>query len=181
MKRFKMLISVLLMMFICMSCTARSTHKNLCYTIEKDSRVYAKIVNDSIAQIISEARTAACILKNRNPIDSTRNDSTINIQRKKVLPILQYLFFDPNNFKSNQIVYGNFSSSACITFKASSKKKVHLELDFGLKKWRLLNSHQDIVAIGDMKENNLQFLRFFRLLFPEDITLNLLYNNLNSI
>ena len=50
-----------------------------------------------------------------------------------------------------------------------------------LKKWRLLNSHQDIVAIGDMKENNLQFLRFVRLLFPEDITLNLLYNNLNSI
>ena len=56
-----------------------------------------------------------------------------------------------------------------------------LELDFGLKKWRLLNIHQDIVAIGDMKENNLQFLRFVRLLFPEDITLNLLYNNLNSI
>ena len=57
MKRFKMLISVLLMIFICMSCTARSTHKNFCYTIEKDSCVYAKIVNDSIAQIISEART----------------------------------------------------------------------------------------------------------------------------
>ena len=181
MKRFKMLISVLLMIFICMSCTARSIHKKFCYTIEKDSCVYAKIVNDSIAQIISEARTAVCVLKNPNPIDSMRTDSIINIQRKTVLPILQYLFFDPNNFKSNQIVYGNFSSSACITFKASSKKKVHLELDFGLKKWRLLNSHQDIVAIGDMKENNLQFLRFVRLLFPEDITLNLLYNNLNSI
>ena len=58
---------------------------------------------------------------------------------------------------------------------------MYLELDFGLKKWRLLNSYQDIVAIGDMKENNLQFLRFVRLLFPEDITLNLLYNNFNSI
>mgnify|MGYP003474483760 FL=1 len=104
MKRFKMLISVLLMIFICMSCTARSTHKNFCYTIEKDSCVFAKIVNDSIAQIISEARTAVCVLKNPNPIDSMRTDSIIKIQRKTVLPILQYLFFDPNNFKSNQIV-----------------------------------------------------------------------------
>ena len=96
MKRFKMLISVLFMVFVCVSCTARSTHKNFCYTIEKDSCVYAKVVNDSIAQIISEARTAVCVLKNPNPIDSMRTDSIINIQRKTVLPILQYLFFDPN-------------------------------------------------------------------------------------
>lgn len=176
-----MLISVLLMLFICMSCTAHTTHKSFCYTIEKDSCVYTRVVNDSIAQIIRGAKTATCVLNNPTPIDSIRTDSIINIQRRTALPILQYLFFDPNNFKSNQIVYGNFSSSACITFKASSKKIVHLEFDFGLKKWRLLNSNQDIVAIGDMKENNLQFLRFVRLLFPEDVTLNLLYNNLNSI
>ena len=181
MERFKMFTSILLMMFICISCTARSTYKNFCFTMEKDSCVYAKIVNDSIAEIINGAKNAVCVLNNKNPLDSMRTDSVINIQRKTALPILQYLFFDPDNFKSNQIVFGNFSSSACITFKASSKKIVHLELDFGLKKWRLLNCNQNVVAVGDMKENNLQFLRFVRLLFPKDVTLNLLYNNLKSI
>lgn len=180
MKRIKAIMSISLMVFVCISCSAHhSRHTGLNFILEKDS-CYTKVINDSVANIIIGARTIVCELVNKNPVDSIRSDS-VKILQRKISSIIQYLFFDPYNFRSNQIVYGDFSPSACIIFKATSKRVVYLDLDFGLKKWRLLDYNRNIIAISDMKENNLQFLRFIRLQFPKDITLKLMFDNLTYI
>ena len=92
--------------------------------------------------------------------------------------VLKYILLDPENHKTNDIVYGLFSSSICYKFNQTKEEYVYIEHDFGLRKWRILNSEKEQLYMGDMKENNLQLLRFSRLVFPDDLTLKILYNNL---
>lgn len=142
-----------------------------------DSTMYAKLLNDSIAGIVLNSNRVTCSLQSLNPIDTIRTDS-IRTLPSDLSTIVKYLFFEPTNFKSNDIVYGNFSSSACYTFRTGNAQVVHLELDFGLKKWKLLDGDKKEVCISDMKNCNLFFLRLTRIIFPTDKTLDLLYNNL---
>lgn len=137
------------------------------------------LVSDSIYDIVMNARSITCELQALNPLDTVRKD-TVRTLSRKMIPVVQFLFSDSNNFKSNDIVYGHFSSLACYKFTSSKRRVVFLELDFGLRKWRLLSCDRSVLYTFDMKENYLQFLRLTRLCFPDDLTLELLYNNLTA-
>lgn len=60
---------------------------------------------------------------------------------------------------------------------SKKKRKVNIELDFGLSKWRMVDAAGKLLTQKDMQSNNIQFVRFVRMLFPDDKTLCLLNQN----
>lgn len=165
----------------CMSCDAspktKMDAKLFFYSQKEDG--YGKVMKDSVASIMFNAKSITCELQSKNPADSLRQDSVV-IVPEKIQPIVQFLFFNKNNFQSSETVYGIFNSWACYKFEARKKQTVYLELDFSLKKWRLLDANKRLICTQDMKENNLQLLHFTRLLFPQDLTLKLLNDNFKT-
>lgn len=148
--------------------------------LKQDTLTCVNTSIDSITNIIAHFRKAECELQDRNPQDTARVDS------KKLLPdklneVLRFILLDEDNYKSNDIVYGLFSSSIRYKLYQSRKKYVFVEFDFGLRKWQILDSKKDVLFRGDIKENNLQMLRFSRMVFPEDKTLKILQNNLKAL
>ena len=150
------------------------------HIIEHETLICVNTPIDSIINIITHFRKVECELQNRNSQDSTRIDS------KKTLPwklneVLRYMLLDEDNYKSNDVVFGLFSSSVRYKLFQSKKKYIFVEFDFGLRKWQILDSKKTLLFQGDIKENNLQMLRFSRVVFPEDETLKILYNNLRVL
>lgn len=144
---------------------------------KNDSVQCISCFNDSIINIIKKSRRIVCMLGVRNPQDSVRLD-TIRVLPYKLKIVLKYLLSDFDNYKSNDIVYGNFSSTVCYKFYKSKKNFVYVKLDFGLRKMQILDMNEKLLCAYDIKENNLQLLRFTRTLFPHDLTLRMLQNNL---
>lgn len=174
-------LSMLLIVFtMCTSCNAspNSEIKKL-FDTQKELG-YGKVVKDSVASIIFNAKTVTCELQSKNPVDTLRQDSISKVP-EALESTLQYLFFNPENFQSNDTVFGNFNSWVCYKFEAKKKQIVYIEMDFGIRKWRLLDSKKKVICGSDMKENNIQFIFFTKLLFPKDMTLELLNNNLKTI
>lgn len=166
---------------LCVSCSASPRNreiKNMFESQKEDG--YGKVLNDSIASIVLDARKITCELQSKNPSDTSRTD-TVAVVPSRFNAVMTYLFLDKENFKSDDTVYGGFQSWACYEFKLSKKKVVYLELDFGLRKWRLLDKNKKQICMQDMKKNNMQFLRFTRMLFPQDKTLKILNDNLSAI
>ena len=136
-------------------------------------------IGDSIKSIIKEARKITCTLKKLNPVDTLRKDST-KILPRKFNPIFKFLLLDPSNFRTNDIVYGIFQPDVCYKLCVSKNKYIYIQFDFGLRKWKLVDSKEQEIYTSDMKMTYMQILRLTRLYFSEDLTLELLYNNLNS-
>ena len=164
---------------MCASCTA-SGKKELkaILTANKDDG-YGKVMKDSVADIILDARHIICQLQSKAQEDTLRQDTVCSLP-SKAIPIVQYLFFDSDNFKSDNVVYGMFESWACFKIEASKKRAVYLELDFGLGKWRLYDKDKKQICQQDMNENRMPFIHLTRLFFPNDVTLRILYNNLKA-
>lgn len=165
---------------MCTSCNAapKDEMRNL-FASQKELG-YGKVMKDSVASIIFDAKTVTCELQSKNPADTLRQDSVIKVPNKLV-STLQYLIFNRDNYQTNDTVFGYFDSWACYKFEAKKKQVVYLEMDFGIRKWRLLDSKKKAICESDMKENNMQFIYLTRLLFPNDLTLELLNNNLRVI
>ena len=161
-------------------CSDSLNRNHVKHIIEQDTLTCVNTSIDSITNIISHFRKVECELQNRNPQDTTRVNS------KKILPrkwneVLRYILLDEDNYKSNDIIFGLFSSFVRYKLYQSKKKYVFVEFDFGLRKWQILDSQKDILFQGDIKENNLQMLRFSRMVFSEDETLKILQDNLKTL
>lgn len=164
----------------CVSCIAspRGGKKGNVFLAQKDAG-YGKMISDSVASIMFNARNITCELQSKNPSDTLRQD-TVTVVPPRMHPVVHFLFFNESNFRSDDTVYGKFEPWVCYQFKAKRRKAVYLELDFGLRKWRLLDADKKQIGTADMKENSVQFLYLTRLLFPEDVTLKMLDDNLNT-
>lgn len=168
-------------MGICTSCACR--HYSMGRFVADDTlqvtmQKYQQL-NDSIFKIVRSPREIICVLGCANPIDTLRLD-TIRVLPKETYPVLDFLFWNPTNFESNDIVYGNFRPSVSYIIKERRNKQVTLQFDFGLKKWRILDKDSQVVLGADLKDENLPLLRFTRTLFPKDTTLQLMNKNLIS-
>ncbi len=177
-KTFIVTFTMLLIVFLG-SCRATQTKCNSSLRIETDSIQRDMGLNDSLNAIIHHSKDIKCYLLTKNPAVPARIDS-VRAVSNNLRSVIKFLITDPQNFISNDIVYGNFSPCAKYTFNAKKGKKVEFELDFGLRKWRLLNKENKILASGDMKATNIQLLRLTRIIFPNDSTLNILNENLNT-
>lgn len=174
-------LSLLLIVFtMCTSCNA-SPKSEMRKILESQKELgYGKVIKDSVASIIFDAKTITCELQPKVTVDSLRHDSILKVP-EKLVSTLQYLFFNPDNFQSDETVFANFTSWVCFKFEAKKKQVVYLEMDFGIHKWKLLDSQKKLICQADMKECNMQFLYFTRVLFPNDKALEILNNNLKSI
>lgn len=174
-------LSLLLIIFtMCTSCNASPKDEMKKLFDSQKELGYGKVMKDSVASIIFDAKTITCELQSKNPADTLRQDSVSKVPKKLVSTLL-YLFSNPDNFQTNDTIFGNFDSWVSYKFEAKKKQVVYLEMDFGIRKWRLLDSNKKVICGSDMKESNMQFIYFTRLLFPKDMTLELLNNNLKAI
>lgn len=175
----KYILLLITLMFFC-NCNSKPQN-NLRSMIETHkAEGYGKVLPDSISGIVLNAKEITCELKSKNPEDTVRVDSLAKVP-KWLLPTVKILFLNEQNFQSDDTVFGTFNPWVCYVFKAPKNKSVLLEMDFGLRKWRLSDSEGKHVYGADMKELNQQFLSLTRLMFPDDITLKMLNDNLNLI
>lgn len=173
-------IFILLIVFtVCTSCKASPKNEMKDILNSQKELGYGKVMKDSISSIIFETKNVTCELQLKAQADTLRQDSIAKVPAK-LIPTLQYLFANPDNFQSNETVFSKFNSWVCYKFEAKKKQVVYLEFDFGIRKWRLLNSKKKTICAFDMKENNMQFIYFTRILFPKDKTLELLNNSLKN-
>lgn len=163
----------------CVGCSASGKNDFKTLLAEHKGDGYGKVLSDSIADIILDAKAVTCELQSKAIEDSLRHDTICKLPTKSI-PVIQYILLHPDNFISDNIVYGRYESWACLKFEASRKRTIYIELDFGLAKWRLLDNEKKVICQRDMHKNRLEILRFMRLLFPNDVTLNILYNNLTA-
>ena len=181
MKPFIYSLCLLLIVFtMCESCNAspKKEFKKILETHKENG--YGKVLPDSIANIMLDANKIMCELISKNPADTLRSDSVAKVP-SLLRPIVKFLFFNEQNFRSNDIVFARFDPWVCYTFHAGKRAFVYLEMDFGLRKWRLLDKDRNQIYGADMKEINMQFLYLTRLLFPQDLTLKYLNDSLNAI
>lgn len=172
---------ILLTLFImCTSCN--SLPKDRARTLFESQKElgFGKALNDSLTSIIFNPKSITCEFHSESLDDTLRHDTVAKVPEELVTTFL-YLFSNPTNFQSNEIVFGHFQTWVSYKIEASKKKTVNIELDFGLRKWRLSDANNKVICVYDMYENNLQFLYFTRLLFPKEKTLALLEANLTAI
>lgn len=173
-------VLIILILLMSMSCMAYPRKYSSCIESRQDSTLYAIMVNDSITNIIVRARNITCESLVVSSKDSVQVDSVKTLSGV-IKNVLKYLILDPSNFESNDIVFGQFSPSVSYRFVGSGKRVVYVEMDFGLKKWRILDNKKRELQMGDMKKNNIQFLRLTRIIFPKDDYLRILNDNLNIL
>ena len=130
-------------------------------------------------EIVINTKKVTCQLVAKSPTDSLRNDSICELP-KELTSVAKYLFLYPANFKTNTTVYGIFRPWVSFSFEVKKKQRIYYELDFGLAKWRLLDTNMRPICTFDMKENRAQFIRLVRLVFPNDKTLEMLNVNLTN-
>ena len=139
---------------------------------------YKSFIPDSIVSIIAETKTV------KMNIDSSMSDPATNNMMyncsKEVNSVVKYLLFDDENYRTDTLVKGHFTPWVQVTFEGKKKKSVYLELDFGLWKWRLLDSTKKVICIRDMGTNRKQFLRLVRTIYPSNKKLNEYYHFINK-
>lgn len=183
---FKTSLLTLLIGIAMSSCN--STHgvtKEMLFTecsihLMSDSVHSSFVLSDSIVTDLCCPKKVVCKLESVNPADTHRADTVANLA-KELYPVLDFLFLNPSNFESDEIVFGYFSPSVTYKYYGKGGRHLSLQFDFGLKKWQIINTEKNIIKKGDLKENTSELLRFTRLLFPKDITLQIMSENIKSI
>ena len=169
----KSLLCVLLTT-ICLSCR---TQQNVSYDMFPKYISNSSInINDSITDIIANAKKIHCKLISQNQLDTVRAKDTCVIP-SKLMAVVSFLISDPSNFETNEIVYGMFSPTVRYEFEKAKGQTAIVELDFGLKKLRISDSQGSVILMTDMPTTSHQLLRLTRLIFPDDVTLKLLNEN----
>ena len=144
---------VLLVFMTCINCHAKSRSKSHSVFQTEKHLGYGNVLKDSIAEIVINTKKVTCQLVAKSPTDSLRNDSICELP-KELTSVAKYLFLDPANFKTNTTVYGIFRPWVSFSFEVKKKQRIYYELDFGLAKWRLLDTNMRPICTFDMKEKN---------------------------
>lgn len=167
---------IILHMILILSCKTQQGNNNIQLT-QANLEQYNISLNDSLMSIICDAKGIKCQLLLLKQTDSIIDNSIYNVPCD-LKSVIKFLVTDSTNFISNDIVYGIFSPCVKYIFEASKDRKVEIELDFGLSKWRLFNATREVITTADMKVTNLQLLRATQIIYPNDSTLYLLNKNL---
>lgn len=179
MSKIHLAFIALISAIILVACRSLSdTDQHICSYFQDGERTVGSLIPDSILSIIMGSKKVECRLISRNPADTLRSDTIAQLP-KEIIPVARFLFLNEDNFLTDKIIYGHFDTWATYTFISSKKKTVNLNLDFGIKKWRLNNREGGRILEGDLADNEL-FLSFTRTLFPADMTLSILKRNYKS-
>lgn len=141
--------------------------------IKYQQSTVAHPLGDSITSIIINAKSVKCSLIAKS--DTVPQNSVIELSQESKA-IFLYLLCQPVNFQTDKIVYGRFMPWTRFTCAKGGNKVVHVEFDYSLKKWRILDHMRNTIVTGDTGTNNEQLMLFAQELFPLEPNLKLLSN-----
>lgn len=170
-------IGLFLIALTCLSCQASPKDKDKVFLYSEKADGWGNALNDSLALIISDAKKVTCELIGKSTEDPGRLDS-VCVLSKKEIAATEFVLLTPENFKSDKTVYGIFHPWVSFTFEGKKKQKVTIVLDLGLSKWQLATGDSKAAFQKDLT-NRAEIIRLLRIMFPKDITLKLLQQNLN--
>lgn len=139
---------------------------------ETDS-VMRKAVGEEIYTTLTSAKKITAHLMLRTA--DGKNDSTVTTKvGKNEKAILNFILSAPENYQSNDTVYGKYYPNFAITFVAAKEQSCSTYFDFGLGKWSVKNAKGEQVAQFDLPKNDV--LRLASRLFPDCTYFNDLIN-----
>lgn len=160
--------------FVCESCSATGgkTKWVSCSPIEVDSTLSASY-GDSIVKIIDKAtqiQVSQLEIKN----DSLQYVGGGNL-KKQDRNLFRFIIMDEEMVRRVPTnIFAKFCPMIRVDFITKDNHKATLLFDFGLSQWSLRNTENKELAKGMIP--NRQLLKFFHSVFPENETLNAIYN-----
>lgn len=116
-------------------------------------------IGDSVSNIILEAKIITL-----TRLQEDKDVLTMKLDSKQK-DLTKFLISTADNYRQNTIVFGLFMPSLYFTF-FKGKENVKVYFDFGLSKWKIVDEEKKIVAIFDLKSN--EILRLCNTLLPQD-------------
>lgn len=171
-------IGLFLIALTCLSCQASPKDKDKVFLYSEKTEGWGAALNDSLALIVSNAKKVTCELLEKSTEDPGRIDS-VCVLSKKEAAATEFVLLSPDNFKTDKTVYGIFRPWVSFTFEGKKKQKISIVLDLGLSKWQLASGDGKVIFQKDFV-NRAEIIRLLRIMFPKDITLRLLQQNLNA-
>ena len=142
--------------------------------------IIKNIVPDSIVSIISNAKKISCELY-KQEVDSDGNlsiDTVYSDVPKDMNNIVKYLFFNEENFETDNKTRGLFGTWTTICFTDKKGKTARLGIDFGIWKWQLLDDNGKVICQKDLTDR--QFFRLVMEVFPNEKSLKEYYELLKK-
>lgn len=130
-----------------------------------------KNLNDSISGIMLNARTVK--ISTLSPDSAT---ATLNLKHTQSF-LLKYLLTSASDYKTNHIVYGMFSPEISIKMVVCKHKYVEVQLDFGLKKIRIIEKNRQ--QTFDLQ--SMELVRFCKMIFPENPHIDSFYKDYERV
>lgn len=128
-------------------------------------------VGDSIQTIMMSGKVVAML----TTTDSLKAQPIQLVLSREDTQVLRFLVSDPQMFIESSQSYGVVMPQVRVLFEKSKSEKVEVGLDFGLRKWILVDCTGKVIKQYALVKNDL--LRFSHNLFPNDELITNLYNS----
>lgn len=132
---------------------------------------FCKAVGDSIQNIMASGKATVML----TTTDSLKARPLQFALSREDAQVLRFLVSDPHMFVEDVPIYGVVMPQVRLHFEKSKSEKVEVGLDFGLRRWILVDGAGKIVKQYAMSKCDL--LRFSHYLFPNDELITNLYNS----
>ena len=128
-------------------------------------------VGDSIQTIMMSGKVTVML----TTTDSLKARPILLALSREDTQVLRFLVSDPQLFIESVQSYGAVMPQVRVLFEKSKSEKVEVGLDFGLRKWILVDGTGKVVKQYALAKSDL--LRFSHSLFPKDELITNLYNS----
>lgn len=128
-------------------------------------------VGDSIQTILTYSKVTVMLMTT----DSLKAQPIHLALSREDTQVLRFLVSDPQMFIESVQSYGVVMPQVKMLFEKSKPEKVEIGLDFGLRKWILVDSSGKVIKQFALAKNDL--LRFSHYLYPDDEFITNLYNS----
>ena len=128
-------------------------------------------VGDSIQTIMMTGKVTVML----TTTDSLKAQPVLLTLSREDVQVLRFLVSDPQMFIESTQSYGVAMPQVRLLFEKSKSEKVEVGLDFGLRKWIMVDGTGKVVKQYALAKNDL--LRFSHNLFPTDELITNLYNS----
>lgn len=156
------------------SCSAKSTKipkaKKVSKLVYADSN-FEKKVGDSIQTILMSGKVIVML----TTTDSLKVHPQQQVLSREDTQVLRFLVSDPKMLTEDIPNYGVLMPQVEFIFEKSKSEKVEIRIDFGLRKWILVDGTGKVQKQYALVK--LDLLRFVHYIYPNDELITNLYNS----
>lgn len=156
------------------SCSAKSSKRLKAKKVSRMTYVntaFDKAVGDSIQSILTSGKVTVMLMTT----DSLKTQPLQSVLSREDTQVLRFLVSDPQMFIEGTQSYGVVMPQVKILFEKSKSEMIEIGLDFGLRKWMLVDSTGKVIKQFALAKNDL--LRFSHYLYPDDELISKFYNS----